>query len=199
MLAVAVPALLLAACSDDDDPTEDVASATATQSATAASTATTAASATTTGTAAAGQTVEVTAVDYKFEGLPATVKAGTKLTMTNGSTDEAHELVAIRLPDDEKRPVSELITLPDEELGEIVSTEPAAVLIAGPGDDAMAVVGDGTLEEAGRYAIVCFIPVGADPAEILAPPSDDATPPAEEEPSGPPHASQGMYAELTVE
>jgi plastocyanin len=202
MLAVAVPALLLAACGDDGDSTDDVASATATQSATAVRTATTTATASTTatGTAAAGQTVEVTAVDYKFEGLPATVKSGTKLTMTNASTGEAHELVAIRLPDDEKRPVSELITLPEEQLGEIVSNEPAAVLIAAPGDDAMAVVGDGTLEESGRYAIVCFIPVGADPAEILAPPpADDATPPAEEEPSGPPHASQGMYAELTVE
>ena len=28
-----------------------------------------------------------------------------------------------------------------------------------------AVVGDGTISEPGRYAILCFIPVGADPAE----------------------------------
>ncbi len=33
-----------------------------------------------------------------------------------------------------------------------------------PGEEGMPVVGDGTVTEPGRYAVVCFIPVGADPA-----------------------------------
>jgi hypothetical protein len=188
-------ALLFAACGDDEDPIED-ADSTATATVTRTATATTS-----TATSETGETVEVTAVDYEFEDLPESIEAGTMLTLKNDSDAEAHELVAIRLPDNETRPVSELITLPDEELGEIVSTEPAVVLIAAPGEEGMAVVGDGTITEPGRYAVVCFIPVGADPAEVLAgPPADDATPAAEEEPAGPPpHAAEGMYAELTVE
>jgi hypothetical protein len=94
------------------------------------------------------------------------------------------------------------LQLPEEEIFAAVPGEPAVVLIAAPGEEGMAVVGDGTIEELGRYAVVCFIPVGADPAEVLeGPPDDEATgtPGAEEEPSGPPHASEGMFAELTVE
>ena len=52
------------------------------------------------------------------------------------------------------------------------SGEPAMVLVAGPGEDGMAVVGDGTVTEPGRYVVACAIPIGADPAEIMAPPSD---------------------------
>ncbi|MGE0228734.1 MAG: hypothetical protein AB7I38_01130 [Dehalococcoidia bacterium] len=197
LAALAVTTLLFAACGDDDDPVDDAQDAIPTVSVTPPRTAT----GTATSTGGAGTTVEVTGVDYAFEGLPDSIDAGTRLTFTNDSDEEAHELVAIRLPDDETRPVSELITLPDEELGEIVSTEPAAVLIAPPGEDGIAVVGDGTIDEPGRYAIVCFIPVGADPDEVLAEPGpdEDGTPAAEEEPSGPPHAAEGMFAELTVE
>lgn len=202
-LAVTAFALLFAACGDEADSVGDAVNDTIdeVQDAIPTTSPTIAPTGTATSTAAAGETVEVTAVDYAFEGLPDTIEAGTKLTLVNDSDEEAHELVAIRLPDDETRPVSELITLPDEELGEIVNTEPATVLIAAPGEEGMAVVGDGAIEEPGRYAIVCFIPVGADPAEVLAEPGpdDDGTPPAEAEPTGPPHASEGMYAELTVE
>lgn len=53
-----------------------------------------------------------------------------------------------------------------------------------------AVMGDGTLTEPGRYAIVCFLPVGSDDSilESEVPPQSDA----------PPHITQGMFAELTV-
>ena len=54
------------------------------------------------------------------------------------------------------------------------------------------VVGDGSLADPGRYAIVCFLPVGATD-ELL----ESEGPPEGE--SAPPHVSQGMFAELTVE
>ena len=79
------------------------------------------------------------------------------------------------------------------------------VLIAGPGEEGMAVVGDGTLTEPGRYIIACAIPIGADPAEIMAPPSSDPAATEGSAPSGPPeaeggppHFTAGMYGEVLV-
>ncbi|MGH9271426.1 MAG: hypothetical protein ACRDZ2_09140, partial [Ilumatobacteraceae bacterium] len=108
--------------------------------------------------------VEVNAIDYAFEDLPASVPAGTMLNLTNSSTAEVHELVAFRLPDDETRPIEELVMLPEAEFGALLAGEPATVIVAPPSEGGFPAVGDGTLTEPGRYAIMCFIPVGADPA-----------------------------------
>ncbi len=170
-------ALAFAACGDDDE--------TAT---------------TTTADAAGGETVEVTAVDYEFEGLPDSVTAGTRLTLVNESEAEIHELVAIRLPDDEQRSVDELVALPEAELQALFrGGEPAMVLVARPAsDETIPAVGDGTLADAGRYALLCAIPTGADPDEYLAAAgAAEGGPP--DVPGGPPHFVNGMYAELTVE
>lgn len=149
------------------------------------------------GEGAAGETIEVVAFDYGFNGLPETVAAGTKLTLVNESTEEVHELVAFPLPADEERSVEQLLQLPEEELAFLETTEPAAVLVAPPDSEGMAVVGDGTLLEPGRYAIVCFIPVGADPEEFLAAAEGSEGPP--DVAGGPPHFTEGMFAELVVE
>ena len=169
---LAVAALALAACGDDDD-----AGATATEE--------------------AADVVEVTAIDFGYEGLPATLAAGTQLTLANASEVELHELVAFRLPDDEARPVSELVALPEEEVLATLG-EPVTVLLAPPGGDQIPAVGDGTLAEPGRYAIVCVIPTGADPDEYLqaAAASEEGPPEVE---GGPPHIAEGMFAELVVE
>ncbi len=141
--------------------------------------------------------VEVTAVDYAYEGLPATIAAGTEITMVNESAMEVHEFVAIRLPDEETRPVSELVKLPPEELAAFFPGL-ATVLIAAPGEEAVAVEGDGTLTEPGRYAIICVIPTGADPQEYLeAAAASEGGPP--DVAGGPPHIVSGMYAEVVVE
>jgi uncharacterized cupredoxin-like copper-binding protein len=144
--------------------------------------------------------VTVTATDYRFDGLPPTVAAGTTFGLHNASVKEAHEMVMIRIPDEEVRPVSELVTLSVAESDAIFGDiEPATVLIALPGDMGTVVVGDGTLTEPGRYAVVCFIPTGADPAIVEAALSED-------DPSGPPdlgdgapHVMNGMFAEVKVE
>lgn len=140
-----------------------------------------------------GETIVVTAVDYRFEGLPETVPAGTKLSLVNEG-GEPHELVAMRIPDEETRSVEELIQLPEEELGAIFGAgEPAAVILAATGQTDLPgpVVGDGTLTEPGRYAVVCFLPVGSDDSILESegpPPQGDAAP----------HAMHGMVAEVTV-
>lgn len=148
-------------------------------------------------TPAVDDVVRIAATDYAFGGVPERIDAGTSLELVNASDVEVHELVAIRLPDDELRPVDDLVRLPPDQLGAffpLVET----VIIAAPGESGVAVDGDGSLDEPGRYALVCMIPTGADPVEYLAAAADaDGGPP--EVDGGPPHIAEGMYAELVVE
>ncbi|MGH9138286.1 MAG: hypothetical protein ACRD0G_14780 [Acidimicrobiales bacterium] len=182
-LAIAVAAALAAAgCGDDDDDT--------------AATTTTEADAPT-----ETETVDITAVNYAFQGVPASVSAGSRLTLTNDSDDEVHEIVAIRIRDDVDLSVEDLLALPEEESEEMLTPgPPGAVIVAGPGEEGTAVaeLGDGTLSEPGRYALVCFIPTGADPDEYFDPANQTEEGPPDVE-GGPPHFTQGMFAELTVE
>jgi hypothetical protein len=143
-----------------------------------------------------GDVVEVSLHDYAFAGLPGTVAAGTRFTVVNESDDELHELVAFLLPDEEDRSVEELTTLSP---GELVGSlgEPVTVLLAEPGGPTIPAVGDGTLAETGRYAIMCFIPTGADPQEYLRVAAETEEGPPQVD-GGPPHFVQGMFAELTV-
>ncbi|WP_370327039.1 hypothetical protein [Euzebya sp.] len=165
-LAIAALLVLATACSDDAAETTDTAPAASVATESAAS-------------------ITVTGVDYAFEGLPAEIAAGTMVTFTNGSDVEAHELVLVRLPDDEDRPVTELIE------GFEPTEEPALVSVAAPGEEGQVFVGDGVVTEPGRYAVVCFLPVGADPEAILS-----GTGPTESD--APPHAAEGMVAEVVV-
>lgn len=145
---------------------------------------------------AAAETTDVVAVDYAFEGLPDRIDAGTTLTLRNDSAAEVHELVAMAIPEDEARPVDELVALPEDQLFAAVPGEPALVLVAPPGEDAVPVLGDGTLEP-GRYLLVCAIPTGADPDEFMRQAQESQGPP--DVAGGPPHLVHGMYAELVVE
>lgn len=143
-------------------------------------------------------TIEVTGRDYSFTGIPVTIEAGTQVTFTNASTEEAHEIVAFNVPASESRPAAELFQLPEVELNAALGGPPAFVIIAAPEEDGTAVVGDGTLQQPGRYVFACFIPIGADPQEFM----DAAQQSVDEAPvvgGGPPHFSQGMFAEATVE
>lgn len=178
LIAIASLVAATAACSDDDDSSAPAEPAT-------------------TNTATDDNTIDVTAIDYAFEGLPAEATAGAELTLRNQSASEVHELVAMRLTDGEDRPAADLVALPEQELGGLFGGPPALVLIAPPDDDGFAAVGDGTLTEPGRYLMVCFIPTGADPGAYLdALEANPGQPPSV--PGGPPHFTAGMYAELTV-
>ena len=141
--------------------------------------------------------IEVEMVDFAYVGLPDRVPAGTRLSVVNTAEEELHELVAFRLPDEEERGVPELIQLPPDELGPLLG-EPTAVLLAAPGGPQIAAVGDGTMADAGRYAIVCFIPTGVAPEVYLEAAAQTESGPPQVE-GGPPHFVQGMYAELIVE
>jgi hypothetical protein len=142
-------------------------------------------------------TIEVKATDFAFL-LPDEVEAGTQLVLVNDAPTELHELVAIRLPDDEGRSAAELMKLPPEEMDALLGAgPPAAVLIAAPGADQIVALGDGTLTEPGRYLLICAIPTGADAQEFLA--AMEANPGEKPEVGdGPPHFVHGMFGEVIV-
>ncbi len=152
----------------------------------------------TTSTAADGAPiVDVTAADYRFDELPSEIEANTRLELRNESARELHELVAMRLADDEDRTAEELVALPEQELGALFAGPPALVLIAPPGEGGFVAVGNGALDEPGRYLFICFIPTGAEPAAYLdALDANPGQPPSVA--GGPPHFSAGMYAEVKV-
>jgi hypothetical protein len=184
-VALLVPLLALAgaaACGEDDDPEASASS-------------TTAAAAEADG-ADAAEAVDVVAVDYHFEGLPERVDAGTALTLRNDSEGEVHELVAMAIPPGETRPVDELVALPEDQLFAAVPGEPALVMVAPPGEEAITVLGDEVLP-AGRYLVLCAIPTGADPDEFMAAVESSTGGPPDVA-GGPPHLVSGMYAELVV-
>ena len=145
----------------------------------------------------AAATVEVSLLDYAFRGLPEEVGPGTEFSVINESESELHEMVAFLLPEDETRPASDLIALPEEEFGALVAGPPAMVLLAPPGGEMVTAVGDGTLTDPGRYLVVCAIPLGADPQEYLDAAAQSGDEPPEVE-GGPPHFTQGMFGEVTV-
>lgn len=127
-------------------------------------------------------TVEVRAVDYRFEGVPTQLDARpTRFVLTNEG-DELHELFLFRRNDGTDQPAEELLSLPEDQVSELVTPvgEPA---FAPPGGSEQVVVD----LEPGAYIAVCFIPTGTTSED--APPSPDAAP----------HAAHGMVAELTVE
>ncbi len=192
-------ALSLAACGGDDDD------ATPATTAAAATATTVAATPDSTGTTMDHSSmpmdhpmVAIDAIDYRFDGMPTDIKVGTTFSFKNTSTKEFHEMVAIRIPDSEKRSVQELTQLTQEQTDAIfANVEPAFVFVAPPGEDGMPVVGDGTITEPGRYAVICSIPIGADPATVMeAMQSESSTPP--DLGDGPPHFTAGMFAELNV-
>lgn len=196
--SVAAIALLLgvtSACGDDaegSEPNEPAAPASTTPPTTTPATTPTSGHAT-----HDEMSVFIDGVDFGFENVPASVRAGTRLGFRNTSAVELHELVAFRLETD--LPLGELLVLPPDEL-EATLGAPVTVLLQPPGaPEAIEAVGDGTLSEPGRYLLMCFIPTGADPDEYLEAVAAAGGGKPEGVAGGPPHFTAGMYAELIVE
>lgn len=125
--------------------------------------------------------VEVTAVDFAYEGMPETLEAGpTSFVMTNESTsDEVHEMSFVKLRDDVDLTLEELLALPEAESEQYI--EIFGANLAAPSGQQAGVVVDLV---PGRWAYVCFIPTGTS---------------QETDGTGPPHFMAGMSGELIVE
>jgi len=126
--------------------------------------------------------VDVVAQEYSYDGLPATLPAGRIGVRFDNQGDEVHEAAFLRIVDGEERSIEELLALPEEEAQQLAV--PVGGLQAGPGEERAAVLD----LEPGRYAVICFVPVGM--TSLAEDPGEDA---------GPPHAFEGMVTEVVVE
>ena len=186
LAAVALVGTLgLSACGDDDDQPAASGEENTTTSAGEAP-------------AEGGETIEVTGIDYAFEGIPTTVEAGTEFTFKNGSDKEAHELALVKVKDGETRSAQELLELPEEESEKLVEFQGVSVAPE-PGGEGTVVDGELVVKAPGRYIALCFIQVGADPQKLMeAMEHPEDGPPAEDPNAGPPHFTRGMVQEFTV-
>jgi hypothetical protein len=123
------------------------------------------------------QTADVTGFEYEFDGIPKTLQTGkTAFNFTNEGA-ELHEIVVFRIKTDTS--VKKLLKLPDRKVEKQV--QEIGGTFALQGESGVAYL---DLKKAGRYAALCFVPVGSiDP---------------EEEVEGPPHTAEGMVYEFKV-
>lgn len=117
--------------------------------------------------------VEITAVEYAFEGVPETVPAGSTALGFSNEGDAAHELVVFRLVDG--KTLDDFLSLEGEDdprVDEIVDEEVGGTFSEPGGEVTYA-----NLELApGTYVLACFVPG----------------------PEGKSHAEHGMTAQFTV-
>lgn len=126
----------------------------------------------------ADTTIDVTASEYAFDGIPEEMDAGIVGVSFENTGGELHELVVFaKGPDAGDATFDELLELGEEEAeGKLLEKGGS---FAEPGQTSA-----GLFElEPGEYVAVCFIPEGT---------TDD------EEGEGPPHFTKGMKAEFTV-
>jgi hypothetical protein len=128
----------------------------------------------------------VTAREYEFEGELDGLQAGINGLAFENSGSEFHEMVLFRINDDTTETMEELLALPEEEAQSKVTEAGAAFGAPGDSDTLF------TDLDAGRYAIICFLPVGALPENMEALESGELE-------DAPPHFTQGMIREFTVE
>lgn len=123
------------------------------------------------------ETVDVTGIDYAYQGVPETIEAGTvAFTFTNAAESEDHMMGIIKKKDGVDLSWEELLELPEEEAEQSTEFKGEAFAPAGEESSSLAEL------DAGEYAMICFIPVGSPDTE-----------------DGPPHFTEGMLQEFTVE
>lgn len=131
--------------------------------------------------------VDVTAKEYKYEGMPTDVSAGKSVVNLTNAGTEMHEMVFVRVNDDVTGSTDELLAMPEDEV--MKKIEIKGTVFAPPGTTAHSTVD----LSSGRYLIACFIPVGLTPEAAAAMDTGGAVP------DGPPHFTQGMLHEVTID
>ena len=121
--------------------------------------------------------VEVSLVDYAFEGLPTELDKGTTAFKLSNTGTEAHEMFVVKLKGDTT--VADLLAAEESEFESLAQEVGGGFAL--PGQEGYATV---NFKRPGRYAAVRFIPVGT---------TSETT-----EGTGPPHASEGMATEFEV-
>jgi hypothetical protein len=124
-----------------------------------------------------GAKIDVVAIDYAFQGLPATLKAGvTGFKLTNASLTEAHEMgIGKLLPANESMSVEKIMALPEKKADKLFDENAGGGMFAPVGES-----GYTTLDlKPGTYVYADFLPVGG-------------------KKGGKSHAIEGMYGTFIV-
>jgi hypothetical protein len=122
--------------------------------------------------------IEVTAINYEYEGIPETLTAGEYGWLLDNEADEWHEIILVKRAEGATQSFEELLELPEEEAFQYIEIFGGA--FAGPGESSGVV----TELVPGDYVAICFIPVGTTSLDF--------------EGEGPPHFTEGMLHEFTV-
>ena len=123
--------------------------------------------------------IRVISTEYKYEGVPTNVAAGALSVVIINLGSEPHEMRIFRIRDDEPRPFTVLIGLPQDQADQVldlVRPSPSA----NPGSNDAAII----KLTPGRYGVACLQPKGSTITQ-------DGT--------GPLHATIGEAAEFTVQ
>lgn len=129
------------------------------------------------------QQLDVTGIEYEFQGLPKTVPAGKVAIKFTDNGSELHELDVLRIKG--KDSAKKLTGLSEKELAK--KAQEVGGTFAQQGQTSYAIV---DLSKPGRYAVLCHLPVGST--------SEQAAEQAGKE-HAKTHAQEGMYAEIKVE
>jgi predicted small secreted protein len=130
-------------------------------------------------------TVEATARDFEFTGLPATVDAGDVVLALTNDGEEVHEMTVVRINDGVTDSVDDLLAMPEGEVSTKVTLAGSAFAMPGTTGFSAASL------EPGRYLVICSIPEGTTPETLAAVQSGESE-------GGTSHAMLGMHAELAV-
>ncbi|HEY3096570.1 MAG TPA: hypothetical protein VGK05_07000 [Acidimicrobiia bacterium] len=128
------------------------------------------------------QTVDVTATEYEFVGLPKTVKPGPVAIKLTDTGAELHELASFRLKT--KDSVKKVLGLSNKEQNSKIERTGGTIVLQG---DTTYVVVD--MSKPGRYGVACFLPVGSTSAQEAEAKSHQH--------GGTPHWKKGMYGTIT--
>lgn len=138
-----------------------------------------------------GRSVDVTAREYAFQGLPATLEPGDVTFSVDNMGSEVHELHLFKL-DEDVSTVSELLGLSQDEAQDRMSS--VGMAVADPGETESF---DAELS-AGRYAAVCLIPVGTMPEDGHSGHDMGDMEDMVFDPNADNHMRRGMFGEFTV-
>jgi hypothetical protein len=127
---------------------------------------------------------DVTAREYAYDGIPQSTETGVHLFRLRNDGAELHELAIVRIKGDQS--IEEIVELSEKKAQKKVQLIGACQSAQGEIS-----VHYADLQRPGRYAAVCFLPVGSTTEEALEEASQD--------PNVHSHATEGMVAEFEVE
>ena len=105
-----------------------------------------------------GAQVPVTAIDYEYQGVPATLKPGfTKFKLSNAAPKEDHMMAIVKeLPAAQGQDIQKLLALPEKQQGKYFDQSGGAFMFAPAGQVSYAPVD----LQPGTYVYACFLPQG---------------------------------------